>query len=66
MTRHLLHALGFFAFLFTAMIIRSFIFDRVLNDREWSLKKEWKFGLVIASILAIAFFVYLRVMEIKY
>ena len=61
MIRQLLYAVVVFLVFFVGLGIRSFIIDRVFNDREWFYEKHWKFALIASLLIAIALFVYLRV-----
>ena len=59
--RQIFLALVAFTVLLLAMIVRSYIYDRVFSDKEWAFKKHWKSAIFIAALIAIAFFIYLRV-----
>ena len=59
--RQLFLALIVFCFLIIAMMVRSFIYECVIFNKEWSFKTHWKSAVVLALSLSISYFVYLRV-----
>jgi len=61
MGRQLFLAFLVFSVLLFAMIARSYIFDCVLSDKKWSFKTHWKSAVILSFLLALAFFVYLRI-----
>lgn len=61
MLRQLFLACIAFSVILTAIAVRSFIYERVLSDKEWSFIKHWKIAVLLSFIIAVAFFLYLVV-----
>jgi len=61
MGRQILYAVGVFIAFFILGNLHIFITDYVIKDRGWSFKKHWKFIFIIALVIAIAAFIFLRV-----